>query len=77
MRCGQCRRKLAELLEFRYGTVRIKCPRCGAVTIQRAVESPPQRAAERPADGESPCPRARERPAPRSPSCGSASTASP
>ncbi|WP_425503041.1 Com family DNA-binding transcriptional regulator [Roseospira visakhapatnamensis] len=56
MRCGRCDRKLAELLDLRQGAISIKCPRCGAITVQRAVESPPPRAPERPADGEAPCP---------------------
>ncbi|KAA5602334.1 Com family DNA-binding transcriptional regulator [Roseospira marina] len=56
MRCAGCARKLAELLDLRHGGISIKCPRCGAITIQRAVESPPQRATERPPKGEASCP---------------------
>lgn len=40
IRCGNCRRKLAEGI---YIALSIKCPRCGAVNQLRAERPPPAR----------------------------------
>ncbi|MFZ5566654.1 MAG: Com family DNA-binding transcriptional regulator [Pseudomonadota bacterium] len=40
IRCGHCRRKLAEA---RFERLKIKCPRCGTMNDVRAIE-PPTRA---------------------------------
>ena len=40
IRCGACRRKLAEGI---YVALTIKCPRCGAINSLRATSPPPER----------------------------------
>lgn len=40
IRCGSCRRKLAEGI---YTALTIKCPRCGAINSLRAMSPSPER----------------------------------
>jgi phage FluMu protein Com len=40
IRCGQCQRKLAE---GEYVRLNIKCPRCGALNVLRALSPTPER----------------------------------
>ncbi|WP_221238563.1 Com family DNA-binding transcriptional regulator [Roseospira visakhapatnamensis] len=42
IRCVCCRRKLAEINDFKSGSIAIKCPRCGHLnTLRAATPSPP------------------------------------
>ncbi len=51
IRCGACRRKLAEVEGL--GEIRIKCPRCKTMNVNtRAVSAPSPSAAERPEEAE-------------------------
>lgn len=53
IRCGNCRRLLARASGF--SSIEIKCPRCGAITIERATRPEPERRIERPEEKDVSC----------------------